>query len=91
MEAYNPEVARAIYKSLKLSDNWDFPITAHVVNGILENFVYWEHTKYPEATWETVHLQVSWKILNRPSWTDGIRDGVQELLDTRPNSQQKAA
>lgn len=40
MTAYNSEIAREIYQELMQDDSKEYPITALVVNGILDNFVY---------------------------------------------------
>ncbi len=85
MNSYNPETAREIYKKLQDSPQWDFPITAVLVDGILENFVYGTHDVSPYSDWETLHLNIPWEILILPSWSGWIREQVQNIIDTQKN------
>lgn len=52
MNTYNPEVARNIYTKLQNEQDGEtlFPITAQVVQGILEGFVYGTYASYPAET-----------------------------------------
>jgi len=87
MKPYNSEVAREVYSELKLNPHKDFPITAQIVDGILENFVYWHHTSYPSTQGETQRLTVSGETLLL-DWFASIQKEIQELLN---NKQKEAA
>lgn len=73
---YNPEVARRIYTQLQSEQDETklFPITALVVEGILEGFVYGTHSSYPNIAGETIHLEVPAHILQLPGWSSGIQE-----------------
>ncbi len=80
MTAYNSEIAREIYQELMQDDSKEYPITALVVNGILDNFVYWTHESYPNWIGETMHVEVKWKDLLKDSWQK-VKASVQKALD----------
>ena len=87
MENYNPEVAREIYLKLQASNEWNFPITATLVHGILENFVYGFHTQGNKDTTDTLHLEIPWSILSLPLW-EQVQKWVHEIIE---NDQKQAA
>ncbi len=78
---YSSEAAKEVYHSMKLSPKWTFPITALIVDGILQNLVYGLHESHPDWEWESIHMEVEWKILMRESWKGWVKRWVQNIIN----------
>ena len=82
MTNFNSEVARDVYQQIKQDPSKKFPVTAILVDGILQSINYSHHNSVPQ--WASfIHLFASWEILTREKW-DGkwwVKRAIQNILN----------
>ncbi len=88
MQRYSSLGGKEVYHQLQSNPEGIFPITAALVDGIIQDFVFGH---YDEWTWytNTIKMEISWEILRLSSWEER-RNKVQEILNSTIQSKKVA-
>ena len=87
MQKFDSRKAKEVYSEIRQNPAWKFPITAQVVDGILQWILYWHHDISHE--WSLFfQLSVRWEILMRSEWKGKwwTRIAIQNILNLSQKS-----